>query len=308
MAARRSRRPPSNTVRASPHKSALETVQSASEHCTPMSNAHRAVLPLRTQPLDAVATRLSVFKPYIAVGIVLWFALSISPTWRPTPDSALYLMLGRSLAEGHGYALDNQPHAYLPPGYPLLLAALDCVGLGSMWCLNLAMGVIGLLTVWMSYRLVSEIASREVALLVAGLLGCNSLLHAMSAVQLSDVPFTWLVLAGLYGMLRGLRGQRWALEWGALAILASCWIRVAGVALAVGCALALVLQPRSTSARRVVANASALVVGVAATLSLFHWRYQQSLQAAHSLPPASYIAAVNALVSAPVGTLFVRTL
>ncbi len=273
-----------------------------------MSNAQRAVLPLRTQPLDAVATRLSVFKPYIAVGVVLWFALSISPTWLPTPDSAVYLMLGRSLAEGHGYALDNQPHAYLPPGYPLLLAAFDRVGLGSMWCLNLMMGVIGLLTVGMSYRLVSEIASRQVALLVAGLLGCNSLLHAMSAVQLSDVPFTLLVLTGLYGMLCGLRGQRWALEWGALAILASCWIRVAGVSLAVGCALALVLQPRSTSARRVVANSSALVVGVAATLGLFYRRYQQSLQAEHSLPPASYMAAVDALVSAAPGTLLVRTL
>jgi hypothetical protein len=264
--------------------------------------------PLVTRSLDDVAARLSAAKPYVAAGIVLWFALSVSPTWLPTPDSALYLMLGRSLAAGQGYTLDNQPHAYVPPGFPLLLATFERAGLGSMWCLNLIMGVIGLLSVWVSYKLVAELASRPVAVLVACLLGCNSLLHAMSALQLSDMPFTLLVLTGLYCFLRGLRGQRWALEWGTLAILASCWVRVAGVALAVACAVGLLLQPRSTSGLRVVANAAALVAGVVATLGLFYGQYQHSLSAEHSLPPASYMAAVQALTSTPVGSLLVRAL
>ena len=221
-----------------------------------MSNTQSAVLPLHTQPLDAVATRSACSSPTSRSGSCCGSPCRSVPPGCRRPTRAVSHARPQP-GRGPRLPLDNQPHAYLPPGYPLLLAAFDRVGLGSMWCLNLMMGTIGLLTVWMSYRLVSEIASREVALLVAGLLGCNSLVHAMSAVQLSDVPFTLLVLTGLYGMLRGLRGQRRALEWGGLAILASCWIRVAGVALAVGCALAIVLQPRSTSAVRVVANAIA---------------------------------------------------
>jgi hypothetical protein len=273
-----------------------------------MSNATGAASPLFNRSLDDVAARLGTAKLYVCAGVVLWFALGVSSSWLPTPDSALYLMLGRSLAQGHGYALDGQPHAYVPPGYPLFLAALERAGLGSMLCLNIAMGLVGLLSVWMSYRLVSQLASRQVALLVAGLLGCNSLLHVMSSLQLSDMPFTLLVLTGLFCYLRGLRGQRWSLEWGTLAILASCWVRVAGVALAVACAVGLLLQPRSTSRLRVGGNVAALLAGVAATLVIFYGQYQHSLQAEHSLPPASYMAGVQALISQPVGSLFARAL
>src|SRR5580698_10987842 len=119
-----------------------------------MSNAASALSPLRTGSLDDVAARLDRTKRYAVAAIVIWFALAISPAWLPTPDSALYLMLGRSVAQGHGYALDGHPHAYVPPGFPYMLAALERAGLGSMLCLNVAMGLIGLLSVWVSYLLI----------------------------------------------------------------------------------------------------------------------------------------------------------
>jgi 4-amino-4-deoxy-L-arabinose transferase-like glycosyltransferase len=264
--------------------------------------------PLLTGSLEGVAERLGRAKRYAIAIIVAWFAIAISPSWLPTPDSALYLMLGRSVAQGHGYTLDGHPHAYVPPGFPYMLAALERVGLGSMLCLNIAMALIGVASVWMSYLLVSQLASRPVALLVACLLGCNSLLHVMSALQLSDMPFTLLVLAGLYGFVRGLRGDRWALELGTLAILGSCWIRVAGVSLSVACAVGLVLQPRATSRLRLAGNVAALLLGVAATLGLYYAQYQNTLRAEHSLPPASYMAGVQALLAQPFGALIKRTL
>ncbi len=177
--------------------------------------------------LDQVATQLAPLKGHGVAIILLWFALAVSPSWLPTPDSALYLMLGRSLAQGQGYTLFGQPHAYVPPGYPFFVAALDRAGLGSMLCLNIAMGLVGLLSVWMGYRLISQQASQPVSILIACLFGCNSLLHAISARQLSDTPFTLLVLAGLYFLLRGLRENSWHLELGTLLIVASCWVRLA---------------------------------------------------------------------------------
>ena len=136
-----------------------------------MSIAANAVSPLVTGSLDEVAARLVKVRRYAVAAIVAWFVLGVSSTWLPTPDSALYLMLGRSLAQGHGYALDGQPHAYVPPGYPLFLAALERAGLGSMFCFNLAMGAIGLLSVWMSYRLVGELASQPCGVRRRGPLG-----------------------------------------------------------------------------------------------------------------------------------------
>jgi hypothetical protein len=133
-------------------------------------------------------------------------------------------------------------------------------------------------------------------------------LHVMSALQLSDMPFTLLVLAGLYGLVRGLRGDRWALELGTLALLASCWVRMAGVALAVACAIGLLMQPRAISRLRVAGSVVTLLVGVASTLGLFYAQYQNTLRAEHSLPPASYMAGVQALVAQPLGALIKRTL
>ena len=176
-----------------------------------------------------------------------------------------------------------------------------------LW-LNLTMGMIGLLSVWMSYKLAGELASRPVALLVAGLLGLNSLLHVMSTLQLSDMPFTLLVVTGLYCLVRGLKGQKWSLEWGTLALFASCWVRVAGVAIAVACTLGLLLERRAASRLRVCANVVALLAGVTGTLALFYTQYQNTLRAEHSLPPASYMAGVHALLDQPVTSLILRAL
>ena len=47
--------------------------------------------------------------------------------WWPTPDSALYLGLGRSLAEGDGYRFDGEPCTTVTPGLPWILAGIRTV-------------------------------------------------------------------------------------------------------------------------------------------------------------------------------------
>ena len=130
--------------------------------------------------LDQVAAQVSRYKRFFAIAIVLWFAVAVTPHWIPTSDGALYLMLGRSVAHGEGYTLFGKPHTFVPPGYPLMIASLERIGLGSMLCLNIAMAILGLLTVWLSYRLVSLLASRQVAWLVAVLVGLNATVHTLS--------------------------------------------------------------------------------------------------------------------------------
>src|SRR5947208_11776152 len=95
----------------------------------------------------------------VAGGLVLLYLTSVSPHWFITSDSALYLMLGQSLAGGNGYTLSGQPHVHVPPGYPLLLAAMIRLGLGAMLWLNLAMIGMALVTLWLAYHLVKEQAA-----------------------------------------------------------------------------------------------------------------------------------------------------
>jgi hypothetical protein len=77
--------------------------------------------------LGARAERLI---PVAIAAIVLAVAVSTVSPWPvgAFEDDAIYTVLGKSLAEGHGYRLLNLPDApnatHFPPGYPALLAVL----------------------------------------------------------------------------------------------------------------------------------------------------------------------------------------
>lgn len=77
--------------------------------------------------LGARAQRLI---PVAIAAIVLAVAMSTVSPWPvgAFEDDAIYTVLGKSLAEGHGYRLLNLPGApnatHFPPGYPALLAVL----------------------------------------------------------------------------------------------------------------------------------------------------------------------------------------
>ena len=58
----------------------------------------------------------------ITVVLALVFACITAPYYLFGSDSARYVALGRSLANGGGYLYFGQPERYFPPGFPLVLA------------------------------------------------------------------------------------------------------------------------------------------------------------------------------------------
>src|SRR5688572_28825078 len=62
------------------------------------------------------------YKLYAA--LVVFYLLGFNGQWRPEPDSALYLTIGRNLALGAGYTYHGAPHRLVFPGLPWLFAAL----------------------------------------------------------------------------------------------------------------------------------------------------------------------------------------
>jgi len=45
------------------------------------------------------------------LSLIVIYLLGINAQWRIEPDSALYLTVGRNLAEGHGYTFSAPPSA-----------------------------------------------------------------------------------------------------------------------------------------------------------------------------------------------------
>ena len=248
--------------------------------------------PLHAPPLHEVPA-LSSRKLRVLVGFVIALYLAVvSPHWFITSDSALYLMLGENLAEGEGYSLFGRPHAHVPPGFPLLVAALTSVGLGGMFWLNLAMTLMGLGTLCLSYMLLREHIAASAAAIIGLVLAFTWDMYAHSAMQLSEIPFMLLVTAGLLGYARGLKGAKGWMEVGSACLVACCWVRVIGAPLVVGAAMGLVLQGGHAQWKRTLSNACGVALGLAITAASFYAQYEYAKRTYNA---ESYAVAIEAL-------------
>ncbi len=138
----------------------------------------------------------------------LSFCLIINSSWNATPDSALYLALGESLASGNGYVFNGEPHTFVPPGFPALIA-------GTAWLLGphflsyrVLMALTGLLTAWVGYLFVLRLCGRDTALMVGGAFAVNHALVSNCTFILSDVPFALFTLIALHAVLSAARSDR----------------------------------------------------------------------------------------------------
>jgi len=245
---------------------------------------------LRRMPADKAALWLS------GLFIILYLA-AVGPHWYITRDSALYLMLAENLTDGRGYTLFGHPHAFVPPGFPLILSGLMTLGLKSYVWLNLSVAVMGLLTVLFAYLFLRKQASPWIALTATALFGLGFVMHNHSVLLLSDVPFALTVTFGLYAYSRSARGDWPWLIAGTVSLVASCWIRVVGFPLALAAGAGLLLESRGDNRRRLWITAGSLAISTALTLVFFQFWYHQ---AQGSLPSGSYAPAVVKLWERPI--------
>ncbi|MFH1114246.1 MAG: glycosyltransferase family 39 protein [Pseudomonadota bacterium] len=133
----------------------------------------------------------------LAVIGLLGFLLIISASWKATPDSALYLELGESLAVGKGFLFNGESHTYVPPGYPGMIAlVVTFFGKGFLHY-RILMAALGVLTALAGWVLVARLCGRDTAFIAGGLFALNhSLLHN-ACFTASDVPFAFVCLVGL---------------------------------------------------------------------------------------------------------------
>jgi len=224
----------------------------------------------RTQPATGW---LSSFPPhrrhlFLAGGsILLVYAAGVTGRWWPTPDSALYLGLARSLANGEGLRFNGEVHGLVTPGLPLILAGIRVLFGDGFWAPNLFIALCALGTLALTYRVIARFSDRRIALAVTVCTAFSYTFFYNGHRILTDMPFALLFWASLYASIRSLEENLIWLVPAGLFAAAGFFIRAPGLAvlgpLAVGLTLDRSLSSKPAK-RLLVGGAIIVAVGIAA--------------------------------------------
>jgi len=138
----------------------------------------------------------------VLVVSLLGFLLVINSSWKATPDSALYLELGQSLAGGKGYVFNGEPHTYVPPGFPALVAVAVATAGEDFLTYRILMALLAMLTAGAGFLFVYRMCGADVAFFAGGLFAVNHTLLSNCTFTTSDVPFALVSLVALNAVLR----------------------------------------------------------------------------------------------------------
>ena len=231
------------------------------------SGARRLGRWLRRRPI----VPLLLLAALIRVGVVLTHDPGLSYGQRPFLDETDYDALAVNLLRFGRFAVFTEGHlaqGTRPPGYPLLLAVLYGVLGHRLLVARLANAALGVLAVWLSYRLVGRLTAgarwSASAALAAAAVHALSGLPVLSEVRLTGEELGIVVVLALAVALEGLRrGGTWkrALAAGALAA-ALIHVRPVFLPLVPVVAWAAYLCLRTKASRRAAARWATVVAGV----------------------------------------------
>jgi hypothetical protein len=123
--------------------------------------------------------------------------------WRVNADSALYVELGRNLAEGEGFTYHGKPHNWVEPGLPMLIgASFRLFGTDNFYPITAAILLMGVAVLVLVYRLFCLHADRPTAVLMVLLMGVSSLFYRYHFIVFTDMPALLGVVGFLYGYER----------------------------------------------------------------------------------------------------------
>ena len=132
--------------------------------------------------------------------VLLIYLLGFNGQWRLHPDSALYLTIGRNIAEGNGYTYHGSPHHLAYPGLPWLFAAtFKLFGTGNLVAPHVVLLLSALATLALVYRLFLLHSGRPMAVLMTVAVGLSRTFYRHSYELLADMPFLLGVTAFLVG-------------------------------------------------------------------------------------------------------------
>jgi 4-amino-4-deoxy-L-arabinose transferase-like glycosyltransferase len=212
-----------------------------------------------------------------ALVVAALYLAAVNDLWGVKRDSALYLGLGQSLATGHGMEFNGGRWGGIPMGLPVIIAVCDRLFDFQYWPLNLLEKLLALGLIGVSYlairRLVQDLPERMRPGLVAAsvvVIALSAQLLVNSTSILTDIPFSFFVLVGLYAFIRGRRSPWLWYGLGTAAMSAACLTRIVGpIFLAATAAAVLVEAVRRRSWQHGIAMVMYGAVGAAIFMAWF---------------------------------------
>jgi hypothetical protein len=192
----------------------------------------------------------------------------VRPEWWPEWDSAIYILLGRSLARGEGYLYLGEPFSLRPPGLPWLVSWVLPEGELDELALNRLVMFFAGATPTAVYFALRARHPRWLSL-AAAMLGATSAIYTTRFNRVeSEFPFAALLFLGIGCFERARqaawRSALWSLS-SALCLAGAAHVRTLGL-IAIPGLFALALRP-APAARR----GSRWLPGLAATVLVLPW-------------------------------------
>jgi len=160
------------------------------EHPTPpASPGHR-----RPGARSTASAGLIVFALLARGGVLLLMPEALSAD----PDG--YRALAENVVRHGSLGHADTPTAYRPPLYPLLLTLAVPFGNSSPAAIGVLHLALGLATVWLVYRLGRRWGLGDYSLLAAGLVACDPILLAQSAVVMTETLAGFLAVLSLISL------------------------------------------------------------------------------------------------------------
>ncbi|MFT7462397.1 MAG: 4-amino-4-deoxy-L-arabinose transferase-like glycosyltransferase [Pseudohongiellaceae bacterium] len=183
---------------------------------------------------DGAPSVLERWLPWVLLSAyaVLCLTLWLGDQWLSSWDSAVYLMTGRSLAEGAGYAYQGLPYSLRPPAFSWILSFFLSDGAfdpGAINALVMACAAAAVAAVFVVFR---KVYGTWIALAAALLSGTSPAFVANFNRILSEYPFQLLVFVGFGCVLAADARRKGWLFWAACAGLtlgAAMWFRSVAV-------------------------------------------------------------------------------
>ena len=156
--------------------------------------------PLASRRLwGAVTVLLSCYERRRDKGLLLLTVLVLAALyiplqngyWIPSNDGEFYLSVARNMATGRGYQWNGLPVAIVPPGWPLVLAAVLRVS-SSFWALNLLPMILLLSTAVIYYLILRRITSPFRAFFTVLISATLFEWTRLTFIQFSDALFCFL--------------------------------------------------------------------------------------------------------------------
>lgn len=226
-----------------------------------------------------ILAQADAYRRKLFVAVLAVYLIAFNGQWRLDSDSALYLTIGRNLAEGRGFTYHGQPHTLAYPGMPWLFAGLFKVfGTDSLVPADVALLACGLATLALTYRLFLLHAGRPTAVLMTVALALSRMFFRYSFELMSDMPFLLGVtafLAGCEGLFfrRDGRRPRWydfALVPAGLAIAVATRPTMWALLATVGITLVISLLARPCRRTWLLGGAACAMAAAVGAALLFH--------------------------------------